>query len=220
MIAVQRDACGCRRRTIGTCLRTCLRQGNLEGAGIPVIKPEERMHSATTIPSIRRRRQGGAVLVIGLIMLTVMTLLVVSMMKTSMIDLKIGGVSQDNLINVSNADIILNTYFNEYSGKFSNNCITQPGANTCSPLIAGWTAPQFSVGNGPASWGTADNQMPVLWQMYCGDKPGFNGNQVGSGYQTVVLDISTGMVVSNLGSQTRLHLGVSQDLAPGACSAT
>jgi hypothetical protein len=27
-------------------------------------------------------------------------------------------------------------------------------------------------------------------------------------------------VVSNLGSQTRLHVGVAQDLAPGACSAT
>jgi Tfp pilus assembly protein PilX len=179
------------------------------------------MHSAKTFPSSPARRQRGAVLVIGLVMLTVMTLLVVSMMKTSMLDLKIGGVSQDNLVNVNNADIILNTYYNEYTGKLSNNCITQPGANTCSPAISGWTAPQFSTpGNTPASWGTANNQLPVLWQMYCGDKPGFNGNQVGSGYQTVVLDVSTGPVVSNLGSQTRLHLGVSQDLAPGACSAT
>jgi hypothetical protein len=145
---------------------------------------------------------------------------VVSMMKTSIIDLKIGGVSQDNLINVNNADIILNTYFNEYSGKYSNNCLTQPGANSCSPTV-GWVAPQFSsTSNAPHSWGNGGNNLPVVSQMYCGDKPGFNGNQVGSGYQTVVLDVSTGPVVSQLGSQTRLHLGVAQDLAPGACSAT
>src|SRR5271155_1456254 len=112
------------------------------------------MHSATTRISIPARRQRGAVLVIGLVMLTVMTLLVVSMMKTSIVDLKIGGVSQDNLININNADVILNTYYNEYTGKWSNNCLTQPGANSCSPAV-GWVAPQFSTA--PASWGTAGN---------------------------------------------------------------
>ena len=95
--------------------------------------------------TIRTGRQRGAVLVIGLVMLTVMTLLVVSMMKTSIIDLKIGGVTQDNLVNVNNADVILNTYYNEYSGKFSSGCMTQPGANTCNPAFTGWTAPQFSA---------------------------------------------------------------------------
>ncbi len=70
------------------------------------------------------RRQRGAVLVVGLVMLTVMTMLVVSMMKTSIIDLKIGGMSQDALVNVSNADVLLNTFFNLYNGKFSNNCTT------------------------------------------------------------------------------------------------
>jgi Tfp pilus assembly protein PilX len=205
--------------TTVACFLRWSRHKNLPGAGVTAFEPEERMHSANSFPSSPARRQRGAVLVIGLVMLTVMTLLVVSMMKTSIIDLKIGGVSQDNLINVSNADIILNTYFNEYTGKYSNNCITQPGANSCSPAV-GWTAPVFSGSNAPASWGTAGNDLPVLWQMYCGDKPGFTGNQVGSGFQTVVLDVSTGTVVSQLGSQTRLHLGVSQDLAPGACSAT
>jgi Tfp pilus assembly protein PilX len=205
-----------------TWVRGCPGRNTLPGAGTAAIKPEERMHSARTFSSGPARRQHGAVLVIGLVMLTVMTLLVVSMMKTSMIDLKIGGVSQDNLINVSNADVILNTYFNDYTGKLSASCITQPLATSCSPATAGsgWTAPAFSGSNAPASWGTGGNNLPVLLQMYCGDKPGFNGNQVGSGYQTVAIDISTGPVVSALGSQTRLHLGMSQDLAPGACSAT
>ncbi len=54
--------------------------------------------------------------------------------------------------------------------------------------------------------------------MYFGDKPGFSGNQVGTSFQTVVVDISTGTVISSLNSKTRLHLGVAQDLPPGACS--
>src|SRR5580658_7017122 len=68
-------------------------------------------------------RQRGAVLIVGLVMLTVMTLLVVSMLRTSIIDLKIGGISQDAQVNFNNAEIALMTYSNANAGLLSHNCL-------------------------------------------------------------------------------------------------
>jgi Tfp pilus assembly protein PilX len=157
-------------------------------------------------PNSRRapHRQRGAVLVIGLIMLTVTTMLVVSMLKTSILDLKIGGVSQDAMINLNNADIVLNTFFSQNSGKFSNRCLIQ------APLCTAYTAPG-GLSTPPS------NVTLVKNQVYCGDKPGFTGNQVGISFQTVIVDVSA-LVVSSLQNQTRIHIGIAQDLPPGACS--
>jgi Tfp pilus assembly protein PilX len=168
----------------------------------------------STTPGLRHavaghapRRQRGAVLIVGLVMLTVMTLLVVSMIKTSIVDLKIGGVSQDAMINFNNAEIGLMTYFNNNNGKFSNNCLTLAAGVNCS----NFTAPVVSGGNNPGL--TAS-------QIYCGDKPGFTGNQVGLAYQTVVFDvISEATSAINNTWMVRLHAGIAQDLPPGACSA-
>ena len=49
--------------------------------------------------------QRGAVLVVSLIMLAVLTLFVISMLKTAVVELKIGGVSQTTALNVSAADV-------------------------------------------------------------------------------------------------------------------
>jgi Tfp pilus assembly protein PilX len=155
-------------------------------------------------PASRRgsARQRGAVLIVGLVMLTVMTMLVVSMLRTSIIDLKIGGISQDAQVNFNNAEIALTTYANANAATLSHNCIV---LNLCNIGIA--TPPV--VAGGTVTY--------TAWQAYCGDKPGFTGNQVGSSYQSVVIDvIADGTTV--LGSSTRLHLGMAQDLAPGGCS--
>jgi Tfp pilus assembly protein PilX len=147
-------------------------------------------------------RQRGAVLIVGLVMLTVMTMLVVSMLKTSIIDLKIGGISQDAQVNFNNAEIALTTYANANAGNLSHNCLV---LNLCN---VGITTPP-TVAGGTVTY--------TAWQAYCGDKPGFTGNQVGSSYQSVVIDvIADGTTV--LGSNTRLHLGMAQDLPPGGCS--
>ena len=55
--------------------------------------------------SNRKIRQRGAVLVVSLIMLAVLTLFVISMLKTAVVELKIGGVSQTTALNVSAADV-------------------------------------------------------------------------------------------------------------------
>lgn len=152
-----------------------------------------------------RARQRGAVLIVGLVMLTVMTMLVVSMLKTSIIDLKIGGVSQDALVNFSNAEIALASYLNNNTGNLSNNCLTIPVGVACN---------NFTL---PGAFLNGSTPTLAATQTYCGDKPGFTGNQIGVSIQSVVIDVVS-TATSVLGNQTRLHLGLSQDIPPGACS--
>ena len=159
---------------------------------------------ATHVTRAAPCRQRGAVLIVGLVMLTVMTMLVVSMMKTSIIDLKIGGLAQDAMVNFNNAEISVGQWISQNSLKLSNNCITAPGALNCNA----YTAPTFMTGY---------NVTIAVLQVYCGDQPGFTGNQVGVTFQTAVFD-AIATATSNLGSNTRLHIGIAQDLPPGACS--
>jgi Tfp pilus assembly protein PilX len=165
-------------------------------------------HSCIRGPVLNRAlpggyRQRGAVLIVGLVMLTVMTLLVVSMLKTSIIDLKIGGMSQDAMANASNADIGLTNYFNINNNAFQPNCAATAGTG-----CAVYTPPAVTGG---AVLVTAN-------QVYCKDKPGFTGNQVGSAFQAIVVD-AISQATSSVGNATRLHAGIEQDLPPGACGA-
>jgi hypothetical protein len=151
--------------------------------------------------ALQPRRQRGAVLIVGLVMLTVMTLLVVSMIKTSVVDLKIGGVTQDAMVNFDNAEVGMMSYFANNNGKFSNNCINLGlCVNFAHPALTGSNAINMTSN-----------------QVYCGDKPGFTGNQVGLAFQTVVIDLVV-ETTTTLGAATRLHAGVQQDLPPGACT--
>lgn len=72
--------------------------------------------------------QRGAVLVVALIMLAVMTLLVITMIKTSVVDLKIGGASQQAAINLANADVALNSYIAQ-NPVFSWGCLATLSCN-------------------------------------------------------------------------------------------
>jgi hypothetical protein len=147
-------------------------------------------------------RQRGAVLIVGLVMLTVMTMLVVSMMKTSIIDLKIGGVGQDALVNFSNAEIGLGSYFTNNNGKFSHNCLTLAGAQACND----YTLPAITGGG----------VTLLATETYCGDPPGFTGMGVGTSFQVVVID-ARATALSSLLNTVRVHMGVSQGLPAGSC---
>ena len=67
----------------------------------------------------RSHRQRGAVLVVSLIMLAVMTMFVISMLKTAVIELKIGGSSQVAAQNLANADIAIENFMALNSGRFA-----------------------------------------------------------------------------------------------------
>ncbi|MPY86269.1 MAG: hypothetical protein GEV00_24320, partial [Actinophytocola sp.] len=78
-------------------------------------------------PSPSARRERGAVLIVGLVMLAVMTLLVVSMIKTSVVELKIGGANQIAQQHQTNAEVMINTFINANNGRFASNYLALPG---------------------------------------------------------------------------------------------
>jgi len=86
-----------------------------------------------------RRAQKGAVLVVGLVMLTVMTLLVVSMIRTSVVELKIGGASQIAQQNLTNAELMINSFLNENNSRFSAHFLALPSATggPAAPALPG-----------------------------------------------------------------------------------
>ena len=77
---------------------------------------------------VSTQRQTGAVLVVSLIMLAVMTLFVISMLKTSVLELKIGGSSQVAAINQSNAESAIDNFLAVNNGRFAPLFLTAVGA--------------------------------------------------------------------------------------------
>ena len=75
--------------------------------------------------------QRGAVLATSLIILVVMTLLVLGMLKTSVLELKIGGIVHTAEQNFSNAEAALVKFINDNNGRFSADCLTATGTSNC-----------------------------------------------------------------------------------------
>ena len=73
------------------------------------------------MPVYIQSRQRGAVLIVSLIMLAVMSLFVVSMLRTSILELKIGGASHVFQLNFSNAEYAINKWINDNNGRLAPN---------------------------------------------------------------------------------------------------
>jgi len=72
---------------------------------------------------IEAPRQRGVALVVGLVMLTVLTLLVVTAVKIGILELKIGGVSYGAAQNFANIDLALSRWMADNSGNFTPGCL-------------------------------------------------------------------------------------------------
>jgi hypothetical protein len=139
-----------------------------------------------------RFHQRGAVLVVGLIMLAVMTLFVVSMLKTSIIELKIGGASQVAALNFSNAETAIDNFIQVNNGRFAPNFLgLSPGAG--GPIN---TPP--TVQGGTVTVGAA--------QINCGP-PAVYGTQVKSDFRSVFFELRA-TATGTLGGTTTIHQGV------------
>ncbi|HUO44606.1 MAG TPA: PilX N-terminal domain-containing pilus assembly protein [Burkholderiales bacterium] len=156
-----------------------------------------------------RSHQRGAVLVVGLIMLAVMTLFVISMLKTSSIELKIGGVSHIQAINFSNAELAINKFIVDNNGRFAPGFLGlaqgAPGAQINSPpanlLYAG-----DQVAIQATQTACEPYQCPPQYQCMV-------GSQTWDAAQFDVQATATGAI----GGTTIVHTGV-QTLAPaGSC---
>ena len=95
-----------------------------------------------TRTTFRSHGERGAVLVVGLIMLAVMTLLVISMLRTSILELRIGGANQVAQETFANAELVIGNFLNMNNGRFAPGFLAlvtpAPGAPDFSlPAITG-----------------------------------------------------------------------------------
>lgn len=150
----------------------------------------------------RKQRQRGAVLIVGLIMLAVMTLFVISMLKTSIIELKIGGASQVAALNFANAEVAVNNFIRDNDGRFA------PGFLALAVGIGG------VINTPPVVNGGTVVVTPT--QINCGAWGAFGSMMGGSNLQAVQFDVRS-RAAGTLGGTTTVHQGVQTLAPPGSC---
>jgi Tfp pilus assembly protein PilX len=169
----------------------------------------------TQTPPLRER---GAVLIVGLVMLAVMTLLVVSMIKTSVVELKIGGANQIAQQNFTNAERLINNFINVNNGRFAADYLAlatasggpvAPAAGTGSYNSTSLT---YSVAPVTLYGGNAGLEVR---QLQCSDLREV-GNQLGGTIQYVFFDIRS-TATGDLGGSTTVHTGIRSTVPSGSC---
>jgi hypothetical protein len=166
------------------------------------------------------RAERGAVLVVGLVMLAVMTLLVVSMIKTSVVELKIGGANQIAQQNLTNAELMINNFVDLNNGRFASNYLPLSSASG-GPVSPGLTTSSYSSSSGKfmasptttnVQYGRADLEVR---QIQCSDTK-TPGTQLGGTVQHVFFDVRS-TATGTLGGSTTVHQGIRSMVPAGSC---
>jgi hypothetical protein len=168
-------------------------------------------------------RQCGAVLVVGLVMLVVMTLLVLSMIKTSVVELKIGGANQIAQQNMTNAELMINSFIDANNGRFASNYLPLPAgaggpqaplaAPAGSILYSGTTGTFRTNAATPMSVHHGQAWLEVR-QIQC---TGTRQIGIGAGtIQHVFFDVRS-TVAGTLGGSATVHQGIRSVVPAGSC---
>lgn len=162
----------------------------------------------------RRRRQRGAVLIISLIMLAVMSLFVISMLRTSILELKIGGASHAAQLNFANAELALNKWIADNNGRIAPNFLSN------AALGAGCNVNTAGLGpcnDPPTVFGGTVAVTPT--QIMCGASSAQTfGNSMESGLQLSAVRFNLRAVATGtLGGTTIVNQGIESLAAAGAC---
>lgn len=160
-----------------------------------------------------RHREKGAVLVVSLIMLVVLTLFVISMIKTSVIELKIGGASQVAAINLAAAESAVDNFLAVNTGRFA------PGwLNSVVPAQAPVAGSRNYTALNSAYGALGSAVVVVANQLSCGAF-----SQIGTMFgsmtlQAVQFDIAaTARGSAGTGGTSVVHQGVEAAAPSGAC---
>jgi len=163
--------------------------------------------------------QRGAVLIVGLVMLAVMTLLVVSMIKTSVVELKIGGANQIAQQNFSNAEFMIASFIDANNGRFASNYLPLVPASggPVAPLSGTYsysTATSiYSVAPVDLSMGYGRADLQVRQIQCSGQRE--RGRSYGA-IQHVFFDVRS-TATGTLGGSTSLHQGIRSIVPAGSC---
>ncbi len=157
------------------------------------------------------QRQRGAVLIVSLIMLSVMTLFVISMLRTSILELKIGGSSHVAALNFANAEYAINKWINDNNGRLAPNFLG------LTPLSAGCSNSTSGAGqctDPPTVFGGTVALTPT--QIHCGPWANF-GSMMGAAQLTAARFDLRALATGTLGGSTLVHQGVQSLAPPGSC---
>ncbi|KFB70713.1 MAG: hypothetical protein ABTS16_07315 [Candidatus Accumulibacter phosphatis] len=154
--------------------------------------------------------QTGVVLMFSLIMMVIMTLLVVSMLRTGVLELKIGGASQTSAQNLANAEAAIWDFMNTNRGKFSHRAEPELDAKNFNKKFD-LDSRQFSH---------LKNVTLTATEVACTDFAGLgSGNMLGpSALQAVYFDVLAEARDPIFSGRTNVHQGVRGVLPPGGCS--
>lgn len=162
--------------------------------------------------------QRGAVLIVGLVMLAVMTLLVVSMIKTSVVELKIGGANQIAQQNLTNAELMINRFIDANNGRFASNFLPLPAASG-GPMTPGASPSSYNTTTGVLSVNAVNvfggNANLEVRQIQCSD-PRTPGFQIGGTIQFAFFDVRS-TATGALGGSTSVHQGIRTLVPAGSC---
>lgn len=171
-----------------------------------------------------RQSQAGAVLATSLIILVVMTLLVLGMLKTSVIELKIGGIVYTAEQNFSNAEVALVKFINDNNGRLTAGCLTtvgtgncfctNPDPTQCQAENVGGNHTRYDPGtnsliiDGGALFGAQKTVITAQQLTACvEDAARSSGNQINGGLGAVYFDVYA-LSIGSLAGEARVHQGV------------
>ena len=149
-----------------------------------------------------RRSEQGAALVVSLILMAVMTILVLSTMRTSILQLRISGSTETLSINLANAEVAIADFVDANQGRFA------PGFATLAAAAGGAIFPTTVLNDSTVNL--------VVTQLGCAPANTF-GTQMGAGsLQAVQFDIAATATV-NRGGRSTVHQGAEAIAPPGSC---
>jgi hypothetical protein len=157
------------------------------------------------------------VLIVGLVMLAVMTLLVVSMIKTSVVELKIGGASQIAQQNLTNAERLISNFIDVNNGRFAADYLA----------LASTSGGPVAPAAGTASWNATTGLYNVAAVNLHGGRAALQVRQIqctelrvpGDQYGArlfVFFDVRS-TATGDLGGSTSVHQGIRSVVPSGSC---
>lgn len=148
------------------------------------------------------RRQRGAVLIISLMLLAIMTLLVISTMRTALLQLRISGSTETLTVNLANAEVSIADFVDANLGRFAPGFLALPTA------AGGALYPATVINDSTVNL--------VVTQVGCGPANSFISQMGPGSLQAAQFDVAATATVGR-GGQSTVHQGTEALAPPNSC---
>ena len=151
---------------------------------------------------VGRRSERCAALVVSLILMAVMTILVISTMRTSILQLRISGSTETLSVNLANAEVSIADFIDANIGRFAPGFLALPAAT------GGALFPTTVLNDSTVNL--------VVTQVGCGPANTFTSQMGPNALQAAQFDVAATATV-NRGGRSTVHQGAEALAPPGSC---